>query len=87
MQVSLSNYGHAKTKQWNCSQVIIGRLTLYFSYETCIAFQNFNKGLLLSENLWGNTTGKHLNWLGPESARMERSEFERMLDVALNNIN
>lgn len=35
-------------------------VTLYFSYETCIAYHLEGKGLVLSENVWSTTTGKHL---------------------------
>lgn len=35
-------------------------VTLYFSYETCIAYHVEGKGLTLSDNVWSNTTGKHL---------------------------
>jgi hypothetical protein len=35
-------------------------VTLYFSYETCIAYHLEGKGLTLSDNVWSNTTGKHL---------------------------
>ena len=32
----------------------------YFSYDTLVAFTDDN-GLCIRENIWGSTTGKHLN--------------------------
>lgn len=51
----------------------------YFSYETLIAFKPKNCGMYVSENLWGNTTGKHLNWIdgGTKKARLSRDEFNQ----------
>ena len=35
----------------------------YFSYETLVAFRSDKHGLVVRENVWSNTTGKHLNWI------------------------
>jgi peptidyl-tRNA hydrolase len=35
-------------------------VTFYFSYETCVAYHLEEKGLTLSDNVWSNTTGKHI---------------------------
>lgn len=56
-------------------------LELAFSYRTVIGFRT-GSGWVLSENLWGPTTGKHLNWL-PGSNRVPRAEFETRLGAAL----
>jgi hypothetical protein len=45
----------------NARSLEIGNLTLYFSYETLIAFDHPETGLTIRENDWGPTTGKHLN--------------------------
>jgi len=45
----------------NTTQVTVSpSLTLYFSYETCVAFRH-NGELVASQNAWSSTTGKHLN--------------------------
>lgn len=49
-----------KTKGANLTKVVIGPLTLWFSYETLIAFQMRSEKLIVRENDWGATTGKHL---------------------------
>jgi hypothetical protein len=35
--------------------------TLWFSYQTLVAFQTERSGLMVRKNEWGPTTGKHLN--------------------------
>jgi hypothetical protein len=73
---SIGNYG---TGQANTTVVDVGQLTVYFSYTTPIAFTHPSAGLVLSENCWGPTTGKHLNWIGRDLPRVPRADFERML--------
>ena len=64
----------------NFTVVDTGPVTLAFSYETVIGF-NVGTGWIVSENLWGPTTGKHINSLGnvlpPE--RLDRGAFEAAL--------
>ena len=48
----------------NFTKINIGALTVWFSYETPIAFKNGTwSTLVVSENVWGPTTGKHLNYI------------------------
>jgi hypothetical protein len=64
--------------------VEIGNLTLYFSYETIVAFRH--KGMrIVSKNIWSNTTGRHLNEIdgGMKENRYEHDDFKRLLDDAL----
>lgn len=50
---------------------------LYFSYKTLVAFKVPGYQLVSVENCWGNTTGKHLNWIGePKDARLSLHDFE-----------
>lgn len=52
---------------------------LYFSYETLVAFKVPGYQLVSVENVWGPTTGKHLNWIGePKDARLPRGDFDRV---------
>lgn len=58
----------------------VGQLDLYFSYETVVAFRAPKTGLVVSENVWSSTTGKHLNWICPDkSRRVSNEEFEKQL--------
>lgn len=70
------------TDRPNFSVVTVNQLCLWFSYETCIAF-NAGEGTVARENDWGPTTGKHLNAIGT-SNRVPGDVFERMLEEALN---
>ena len=53
-------------------------LSIWFSYETPIAFK-LRDNFVVSENLWGSTTGKHLNQLQDKSYRISRQEFLEQL--------
>lgn len=75
--VAIGNY--AGNRESNAMRVMIGDLELFFSYQTVVAFYTPKTGLVLSENLWGNTTGKHLNAIGDKSKRINRDDFERQL--------
>ena len=71
----------------NFNKVEIGDLELYFSYETPVAFRTSKTGLVVSENIWGSTTGKHLNWLdgGRKQHRIPNDEFEKQLNELIES--
>lgn len=71
-QYASSNYGA------HTLRVSIGDVTLYFSYKTLIAFCAPGVGRVVSKNIWGPTTGKHLKWIdgGSKSDRVDRDTFE-----------
>lgn len=58
-----------------CHELILGDTTLYFSFATVVGFYHPSTGIVLCENIWGKTTGKHLNWIGDASLRVPRAEF------------
>lgn len=60
-----------------------GTLTLWYSYETVIGFQDGNLPRVVSENLWSTTTGKHLNAISIKKDRIKRAEFERLLAAVM----
>jgi len=66
----------------NRNKVIIGNLTLWFSYETIVAFQD-ETGLKCSENIWSRTTGKLLNMICDKNERIPNKDFERELRLCL----
>lgn len=54
-------------------------IDIFFSYETPVAFRKDYK-LVVRENDWGPTTGRHLNAIDPDkSVRVRGDEFERLL--------
>lgn len=80
MDVSISH----PTDRPNFASVRVGKITIYFSYETPIAFHHPATGEVVRENDWGPTTGKHLNWVdGNASKRVTGREFERRLRTVL----
>lgn len=74
MSISISH----PTNRPNFSTVSVGNLTLWFSYQTVIGFQTTGN-VVASENVWGPTTGKHLNQFSDKSDRLPREDFKRAL--------
>jgi hypothetical protein len=65
----------------------LGPITLYFSYETCVGFWLSGHGRVVSENVWSNTTAKHLNtWEPDKTRRVKHDEFEKQLEAVLARI-
>ena len=59
----------------------INKVMYYFSYETLVAFYHSSTGLVIRKNDWGNTTGKHLNWIDRDkSKRVNTETFLAKLD-------
>ena len=93
------NYGEYSSDNYGAHSIAIdipatrkGKhgITLYFSYDTIVAFNGYidknQYGLFVCKNVWGSTTGKHLNWLcSDKSKRLNRSEFEKLYNKALKN--
>jgi len=68
----------------NAVKLELGSISLWFSYRTIVAFSTREDGLVVSENIWGATTGKHLNWiLLDHEARIPRNQFILKLQAAL----
>lgn len=54
--------------------------TLFYSYSTIIAFYTEETGLLMRENEWGPTTGRHMNMISRANRiRLTGAEFEARL--------
>lgn len=69
----------------NFNRVQIGHLTVWFSYETIVAFRTPQTGLVATENVWGPTTGKHLNWICDKRQRIPREEFlDKLNSIKIN---
>lgn len=60
----------------NLNTIEIGDLTLYYSYRTLVAYETPEGKLVISQNVWGVTTGKHLNIIdGDKKKRIPHPEF------------
>jgi hypothetical protein len=61
----------------NLSSFYLDGLKLIFSYETLVAIES-PKGLLISKNVWSNTTARHLYWINPDkSLRLDNDVFTK----------
>lgn len=71
----------------NAMRVEIGGATLWFSYETLVAFRTPSSGLVVRRNAWGPTTGKHLNMIEaqggavPGRCRLDCEEFREAYEA------
>ena len=55
----------------------------FFSYNSLVAFSSPATGLVCIENLWKQTTGKHLNAIQPDHRkRVDQATFDAMLLLA-----
>jgi len=81
---TISSYGQYRSGNYgvNSLQVSFGNgLTLYYSYDTIIAFCG-RDGLKVRVNDWSTTTGKHLNWIdGAGKAKANRLEGEEFINL------
>ena len=83
MNVSLKNvrcfnYGNYSSDNYGTNSLCfeIESNKFFFSYETLIAFV-IDGEFHIIKNLWGTTTGKHLNWIDDDkSIRETPEEFE-----------
>ena len=72
MSVELINLGA------NFHMVDLGKVCVWFSYETPVAFKEDKFHTIVRENVWGPTTGKHLNYIdgGDKEAKARRVSSE-----------
>lgn len=82
----ISSYGQYSNGNYGAHTLCVDfeNFRLYFSYETIVAFYDVVTGLVCCENVWGTTTGKHLNWIQPDKKKRVKSEqFDIMLKTML----
>ncbi len=91
MQVSMRSYGNYSSDNYgaHAMQVDIGKIRLYFSYQTVIAFHEDGHCVKVRQNDWSTTTGKHLNAIdgGNKKNRLPGAEFEKELSALLKLYN
>ncbi len=72
----------------NKNKVMIGNLTLWFSYETIVAFSHPSTGFVCRQNDWSTTTGKLLNEICPKKEnRIPGDDFKGKLNELLEKLN
>ena len=49
----------------------------YFSYTALVAYKKLGEKMVVCQNRWGSTTGKHLNWIdgGNQAERLRDEDF------------
>jgi len=84
------SYGDYSSENYGAHSIemTIKGMTLYFSYQTVVAFRNARGyELVISKNVWGTTTGRHLNWINPDhKIRIENKEFEKKLQEVIDRL-
>lgn len=79
---AICNYGLLGTGKGsaNTIRVHVGTLTVWFSYQTPVAFMVLGSPKVVRQNDWAQTTGKHLNWIdgGDKESRVDSATFERL---------
>ena len=82
MTISLRNIGTV-----NKNLVILGPLTVWFSYETPVSYRVDGQAQVTRENDWSKTTGKLLNECEPDKTkRIPGERFEAQLNALLSKI-
>jgi hypothetical protein len=77
MLPSWSSY--ASSSNINALRFDIGGYTFWYSYKALIAFRAPGHPLIVSENQWTATTGKHLNLIdGNKKNRVDAATFKRL---------
>jgi hypothetical protein len=90
MLPSFQSYGNYDSKNYgvNALQFFYPGITLWYSYKTIVAFKTEKDGLIVRQNDWSTTTGKHLNAIdgGDSDAKKDRlpgEEFTARLQAAI----
>lgn len=71
----------------NFTTIFMDNMTLWFSYTTLVAFRVGANDKVVHENVWSNTTGKHLNQIdeGDKASRVSRGAFLTKWQVQTDN--
>lgn len=76
----------APTRNTKAHVVSVCGVQVYFSYETPVGCNPPNAPSFQRENIWGPTTGRHLNEWGFNRtgiAKLDEGEFERRMSLAI----
>jgi hypothetical protein len=77
---SWATYGNYSSDNYGAHALrfTVGNDRFWFSYKTLVAFQCGFDSIVVRQNDWSTTTGKHLNAIddGNKKARLPAAEFE-----------
>ena len=86
LNIGFQTYGEYASKNSSAKalQFFTSRATFWFSYKTLVAFKYLGEEIVVHENIWGATTGKHLNWIdgGNKIDRVDNETFKMLLNSA-----
>ena len=85
VQIERGNY--EGKNQDNFTRVTVKGLSLWFSYDTVVAFTHKGRKVV-RQNDWSTTTGKHLNFIdgGNHGSRVDGDAFETLLNEAMETL-
>ena len=90
MQIRKWNYGNYSSDNYGShTQAFRDNYgnNYYFSYNTLVAVETNEGEEIIHENIWGTTTGKHLNWINPDhSTRLSREDFNATINKLKLNL-
>ena len=89
MWPTIENYGEYDSGNYGAHTLIVrtNDIDVWYSYETIVAFRTAKHGMVISENVWGTTTGKHLNWINEDkSRRVPAYQFNDLLADAMRDL-
>jgi hypothetical protein len=87
-EFNVTPYGYGGNYGTNALKVTVGSVTVWYSYDQPVAFETCATGLVVCENAWSKTTGKHLNIIdgGNKSSRLPVAEFEKRLQTVISTV-
>ena len=83
---SFDTYGNYSSENYGAHALVFTDADgncYWFSYKTLVAFQKWDDRLVVRQNDWGTTTGKHLNAIdgGDKKTRLPALEFDKAFEV------
>ena len=88
--MNITSYGRYSSSNYGAHTQLVTfpQGKVWFSYETPIAFLDFKSGKkVVTQNIWNNTTGKHLNWINPDKkSRVPNDVFNEQLQKYFGDI-
>lgn len=81
MRIEISSSHNGKL-----TQLKIGDIMIHFSYETPIQYYTPETGIVTTENVWGPTTGRHLNAISNPQDRIPWKEFQDRITQDLGQL-
>lgn len=88
MWPTIENYGEYDSGNYGAHTLVVttNGIDVWYSYHTIIAFYTAKHGMVISENQWSVTTGKHLNWINQDkSLRVPAYQFNDLLADAMRD--